>query len=391
MISTALPPLQAVFEHYWRDVPCVRIQPPDDRWFHAALQQPAVQGVIFHLPEPDDIYGWSYPPDAAVVTRAGLPHLVIRHDVRDESPPGAIQRELQSFIESLQAECACRAQPDMTSHSNDKQLACTLAAGEKQKTWFAGLRREVFEVASPMPSSTPTPRTISSTCWAYPSSPTNGGRRSSRPSGSPEEYLDAMNAQGYNENPASTAASVSPPARSIRRARPLGRPAQARAAVRAPHLRLLAAHLPAVGRPDRRALLPARSAWHLGAARQLVGALARPLGRALRARRLDFAVDELKQLITVLEGIGAGASTPMSCVSSCSASTSRKSSSRSCASSSPRRPRPVRVTEQITNVMSTQWHRGSEWALSHARAASARKCRRVSMLASLSAPLSASA
>ena len=74
LISTALPPLQAVFEHYWRDVPCVRIQPPDDRWFHAALQQPAVQGVIFHLPEPDDIYGWSYPPDAAVVTRAGLPH-----------------------------------------------------------------------------------------------------------------------------------------------------------------------------------------------------------------------------------------------------------------------------------------------------------------------------
>src|SRR4030095_13381269 len=29
---------------------------------------------------------------------------------------------------------------------------------------------------------------------------------------------------------------------------------------------------------------------------------------------------------------------------------------------------PVRMTEQITNVMATQWVRGSEWALSHARA-----------------------
>jgi hypothetical protein len=29
---------------------------------------------------------------------------------------------------------------------------------------------------------------------------------------------------------------------------------------------------------------------------------------------------------------------------------------------------PVRMTEQITNVMATQWVRGSDWALSHARA-----------------------
>src|SRR5688500_8280813 len=29
---------------------------------------------------------------------------------------------------------------------------------------------------------------------------------------------------------------------------------------------------------------------------------------------------------------------------------------------------PVRMTEQITNVMATQWVRGSEWAIAHARA-----------------------
>ncbi len=28
---------------------------------------------------------------------------------------------------------------------------------------------------------------------------------------------------------------------------------------------------------------------------------------------------------------------------------------------------PVRIGEQITNVMATQWHRGSEWALNHAK------------------------
>ena len=29
---------------------------------------------------------------------------------------------------------------------------------------------------------------------------------------------------------------------------------------------------------------------------------------------------------------------------------------------------PVRMTEQITNVMATQWVRGSDWAIAHARA-----------------------
>lgn len=107
LINTTLPPLQAVFEHYWRDVPCVRRQPADDSWFHAALKQPAVQGVIFHLPEPDDVYGWSYPPDAAIVARAGLPHVLVRHDVRagvsDQRHLDVTRRALQSFIESLRA------------------------------------------------------------------------------------------------------------------------------------------------------------------------------------------------------------------------------------------------------------------------------------------------
>ena len=29
---------------------------------------------------------------------------------------------------------------------------------------------------------------------------------------------------------------------------------------------------------------------------------------------------------------------------------------------------PVRMTEQISNVMATQWVRGTDWALGHARA-----------------------
>ena len=33
-----------------------------------------------------------------------------------------------------------------------------------------------------------------------------------------------------------------------------------------------------------------------------------------------------------------------------------------------RRRRPVRMTEQITNVMATQWVRGTDWAIAHARA-----------------------
>ena len=98
LIDEALPPLQAVFEHCWRDVPCVRIHPADDSWFNAALRRPGLDGVLFYLPKPDDVHGWSYPADKALTAQLGLPSLLIRQDARDAA---ALRPALQTFIASL--------------------------------------------------------------------------------------------------------------------------------------------------------------------------------------------------------------------------------------------------------------------------------------------------
>ena len=313
--------------------------------------------------------------------------LVIRHDVRDESRLGAIQRELQSFIESLQAG-ACRAQPDMTSHSNDKQLACTLAAGEKQKTWFAGLRREVFEGDQPYAIvNADTPHdlfhvlgvpVVTNQWWAA-----VGDKRLS------EEYLDAMNARATREplqvlqhRPATS--KVDPASA------PLG------AACPSPHCYCARLTCDCSQRIFQQwadqtgALLPARSAWHLGAAANWWGSRA-TAGKALRAppprlrggrlaahhrarrhwgRRFD--ADELRVFLQRVNEQGRAVR---------GRAPAHRHGAQSAPCASPSRspmscPRSGTVAASGPGAM---------------RAASARKCRRVSMLASLSAPLSASA
>ncbi|RZJ12234.1 MAG: 2-hydroxyacyl-CoA dehydratase [Rubrivivax sp.] len=99
-ISEEIDPLQAVFEHYWRDVPCVRVLPNPDTWFKAAVAKPEVDGVLFYLPRPDDVYGWSYPGDRELVERHGLPSLLIRDDARQ---PDLLKPALRAFIASLPA------------------------------------------------------------------------------------------------------------------------------------------------------------------------------------------------------------------------------------------------------------------------------------------------
>lgn len=100
LISEAVDPLQAVFEHHWRDVPCVRVLPNPDAWFKAAVASPGLDGVLFYLPRPDDVYGWSYPGDRELVERHGLPSLLLRDDARQ---PELIKPALQAFIASLPA------------------------------------------------------------------------------------------------------------------------------------------------------------------------------------------------------------------------------------------------------------------------------------------------
>ncbi|MEK8052739.1 2-hydroxyacyl-CoA dehydratase family protein [Ideonella sp. DXS22W] len=97
-----LAPLTAIFEHVWRDVPCVRRHPAEPRpdWLDRQLApagQPAViDGVLFHLPPPDDIHGWQFPADRDRVAAAGLPWLSLRADVRLH--PDTLRAQLQAWL-----------------------------------------------------------------------------------------------------------------------------------------------------------------------------------------------------------------------------------------------------------------------------------------------------
>jgi hypothetical protein len=98
--DVALPPVQALFEDCWRDRPCPRVHPSDDRWFKAALQQP-LDGVLFNHARPDDIQGWNLPAERALVEAAGLRWLQLRDDARFDAD--ALHAQLAPFVASLKS------------------------------------------------------------------------------------------------------------------------------------------------------------------------------------------------------------------------------------------------------------------------------------------------
>lgn len=98
LVATDRPALQALFDHCHRGVPCVRRHPAPavDDWLAGRLNRRSIDGVLFHLPVPDDIHGWHYPAQRDAVAAAGLPSLCLRRDAREGALPG-----LTDFIASL--------------------------------------------------------------------------------------------------------------------------------------------------------------------------------------------------------------------------------------------------------------------------------------------------
>jgi len=256
------------------------------------------------------------------------------------------------------------------SRSSDKQLACTQLAGDKQKTWFAELRREVFEQQKPyaiLNADTPHDLfhvmgipVVTNQWWAA----VIAAKRLSA------DYLDGLNERGFHED--------------LCRYCSIGL---------ATSLVDLGERTPWGGLP-KPALLCARltcdcmqcifQQWadKLGApffALEAPGSMVLPerwwaLSRHRWAElcepaRLDLAVAELRELIGVLEGI-AGKRFAMDDLRTFLHRVNRQEEYfeevRTLIAEAPQCP--VRIDEQMTNVMATQWHRGSEWALGHARA-----------------------
>jgi len=93
-------PIEKVFEHYWRDVPCGRKFPVDDSWFLDQVQKSEVDGVVFYLPEPEDVYGWSYPADLKVCRQHGKQSVLVR---APSNNPQAMMDQLKSQLDVIQA------------------------------------------------------------------------------------------------------------------------------------------------------------------------------------------------------------------------------------------------------------------------------------------------
>ena len=83
-IDTAGDPIRAIFEKYYSDVPSPRIFPPEigDDWFRQKASE--VDGVIFYLPQEDDVIGWDYPRLRAFLDQRAIPHLMLRTESSEQ-------------------------------------------------------------------------------------------------------------------------------------------------------------------------------------------------------------------------------------------------------------------------------------------------------------------
>jgi benzoyl-CoA reductase subunit B len=252
----------------------------------------------------------------------------------------------------------------------ERQLQCTTAAAEHQKAWFAELRREVFEQRKPyaivqadMPlelfqvMDVPV---VSNQWW----SAIVAAKRLT------PYYLDQMNEAGYHEGlcrycSLSLATRIAEdPARAPWGGLP--KPALVAARLTCDCIQRVFANLAdeygtefvALDAPGASNLPPR---WW---------ALSRHRWRELfEDHRLDFMVAQFRGLIATLEGI-SGRAFEEDRLRSLMEGVNRQEELfeevRDLICAAPRTP--VRMHEQIANVMAMQWLRGSAWAIDHARA-----------------------
>ena len=251
----------------------------------------------------------------------------------------------------------------------EKQLETTRLASEHQKAWFARLRSSVFEGGQPyaivqadMPlelfGAMDVP-VISNQWWAALIS-------AKQLAG---DYLNALNAAGYHDGlcrycSLSLGCSLANDGRAPWGGLP--RPALLSARLTCDCIqRVFETWASALGAPfvpldnPGASVLPARW-WEMS----------RHRWRELyEPHRLDFMVAELKQLTKQIERL-TGRRFKLDRVRERMEAINRQEEffdeARDLICRAPRTP--VRLQEQISNVMTTQWHRGSEWAVSHARA-----------------------
>ena len=251
----------------------------------------------------------------------------------------------------------------------DKQLACTSAANEFQKTLFANLRRDVFERQKPyaiVQADMPLELfqvmrvpVVSNQWWAALIS----AKRLS------PALLDGMNARGFHQGlcrycSLSLASTLGDPALAPWGGLP--KPALLSARLTCDCIqrvfRLWADALGAdffpLDAPGANDLPPRW--WEMSRYRWR---------EFFEAHRLQFMVAQFRRLIVTLEQIG-GKPFDADALRALMEGVNRQEEyfEEVCRLIREAPRTPVRMHEQIANVMATQWVRGTDWAISHARA-----------------------
>jgi benzoyl-CoA reductase subunit B len=249
----------------------------------------------------------------------------------------------------------------------EKQLASTARAAAYQKAWFAELRRDVFERHLPyaitqadMPLElfhTMDVPVVSNQWWAA----IIAAKRQA------PEYLDLLNAKGFHAGlcrycSLSMASTLGDPARAPWGGLP--RPALLSARLTCDCIqRVFETWAQAFDSPFIPLDAPGASElpprwWELSRYRW---------NELFEAHRLDFMVAQFGRLIETLEGI-TSRRFDLDRLRGLMEGVNRQEEYfeevRGMICAAPKTP--IRMTEQVTNVMAAQWLRGSEWAIDHA-------------------------
>ena len=88
--------VRAIFRAYYREAPSPR--EASNEWFLA--RSATVDGVVFYLPQEDDVLGWDYPGLREALDQRGTPSLLLREDAANDLSSECHQR-IAEFVRKL--------------------------------------------------------------------------------------------------------------------------------------------------------------------------------------------------------------------------------------------------------------------------------------------------
>lgn len=97
------PPLEAIFEKYFADMPTLAVSPraPREAWLREQVERGDLDGIVFYVPPSDHLFGWYYPGLKAYLDERGVPSLLLRQDILDDGGQLAIYEQASDFAGTI--------------------------------------------------------------------------------------------------------------------------------------------------------------------------------------------------------------------------------------------------------------------------------------------------